>query len=648
VIVRNTAPRIRIRISRGWHAHRLRQIPRELSERFHGGLPRILGILRITPDRGSLRGLGTVDIHVESSESYNMVVVRCRPGQALEVQEADEGAVDLHCKLTAEDAGTVLVLLGSTSGTAGMDPGPSGGMGLPSLEALPPSMVTEEPQKVEAHADASMPPACQVGEPTELVVRFSLGNLATGTDRTGVGEDVALDPKQPVEIKLRRENLHVAPGTSDRLEVPLPSGSDTVEKTFTVVGREPGPAWAELVFTQDSPVPLAIIKIKSEVVADEVPMAQAKQQHAVLSPLNPELTSFPVLSVDEDFIGDRWVLEYDLGLRNHTRERFTMECSVPKAELLDWLYSGVDELWTETETLDPIERSSEFEKGLALLGRELAVLVAPSKLLERLNATWDQLSNLALLSSEIELPWELMQISPLGAPSRFLGETGLVRWCYDVMPPGALRARPGHVLYLCPEYPAPLSLPQAAAEAEFLTTLLSASALDPEDAAALADLLRQKKFDLFHFGGHGEYGPDGQFLLFASQDPAQRGYPASALAQDFHASSSPSEGEGGPIIVLNACSQARSPRTGTEAFALGFLAGGAGAFIGCLWSVGDRPARIFSEAFYSTLHKGQPIAAAVCAGRKAARSAGDASWLAYAAYAHPLATVNFDLPSPLP
>ena len=96
-----------------------------------------------------------------------------------------------------------------------------------------------------------------------------------------------------------------------------------------------------------------------------------------------------------------------------------------------------------------------------------------------------------------------------------------------------------------------------------------------------------------------------------------------------------------PLIVLNAC---RAGRTGWQltklgGFAKAFLARGAGLFIGALWSVGDAPARNFTEAFYAGLLLGKPVAEAAVNARETARKAKDATWLAYTVYGHPHATL---------
>jgi len=75
-------------------------------------------------------------------------------------------------------------------------------------------------------------------------------------------------------------------------------------------------------------------------------------------------------------------------------------------------------------------------------------------------------------------------------------------------------------------------------------------------------------------------------------------------------------------------------------FADAFLRAGAGAFLGTLWAVGDALARKFTEAFYRELLAGKTLAEAAIVGRDAARSAQEATWLAYVIYGHPYAVVR--------
>jgi CHAT domain-containing protein len=80
--------------------------------------------------------------------------------------------------------------------------------------------------------------------------------------------------------------------------------------------------------------------------------------------------------------------------------------------------------------------------------------------------------------------------------------------------------------------------------------------------------------------------------------------------------------------------------TGIGGWAGRFLRAGASGFIGAYWSVYDRPAFDFAQAFYGHLFKGVPIGRSIREARLAARGSGDPTWLAYTVFADPLATVG--------
>jgi hypothetical protein len=88
---------------------------------------------------------------------------------------------------------------------------------------------------------------------------------------------------------------------------------------------------------------------------------------------------------------------------------------------------------------------------------------------------------------------------------------------------------------------------------------------------------------------------------------------------------------------LNACQIGREGYrlTGIGGFAQAFLKGGIVIFVVTLWSVGERPARIFTETLYLSLIKGMTLTEATVAVRQQAKQAGNATWLAYAVYGHP-------------
>lgn len=92
-----------------------------------------------------------------------------------------------------------------------------------------------------------------------------------------------------------------------------------------------------------------------------------------------------------------------------------------------------------------------------------------------------------------------------------------------------------------------------------------------------------------------------------------------------------------PGFIFNVCHGGRqgySP-AGLAGWANRLLSNGSGLFISPMWPAGDTCALIFSKVFYKELFEGHTVADAVQAGRAAARTSGDLTWIAYSVYAHP-------------
>ena len=239
-------------------------------------------------------------------------------------------------------------------------------------------------------------------------------------------------------------------------------------------------------------------------------------------------------------------------------------------------------------------------------------------------------------------------------PSRpktwFLGQLGLVRWLHNTMlPPETLRVRKDRARYLIPQYAdARYALPAAQEEKVFLEQQFKATAC-PSGPVDVRRLIRGPgAFDLLHFAGHGDATAQdisGSLILLSATpnpqpppDPWIETLEASIVEQTANLLGAE---QNRPLIVLNACRAGRAgwQLTKLGGFAKAFLARGAGLFIGALWSVGDAPARNFTEAFYAGLLLGKPVAEAAVNARETARKAKDATWLAYTVYGHPHATL---------
>jgi CHAT domain-containing protein len=294
---------------------------------------------------------------------------------------------------------------------------------------------------------------------------------------------------------------------------------------------------------------------------------------------------------------------------------------------------------------------------LQAYGGELLDNLVPPDLQEVLWEHRERLGSIQVFSEEPFIPWEIVHLKPRNGPvsndrTWFLGELGLVRWLHNTMlPPEILRARKDKAFHLVPVYKDEgYALPQAQMEIPFLEAKFSARACGVDLPGIHALLREPNKFDLLHFAGHGDAElsniSSSSLLLSAEPDlSTQTGVKTTTLnariVSQIMSLPQPGPDPTRPIVVLNACRAGRIGWTLTRigGFAEAFVSRGAGLFIGAHWSVGDAPARTFSEAFYSALLAGRTVSEAAKAGRRAAREAGDATWLAYTVYGHPHAVL---------
>jgi CHAT domain-containing protein len=234
----------------------------------------------------------------------------------------------------------------------------------------------------------------------------------------------------------------------------------------------------------------------------------------------------------------------------------------------------------------------------------------------------------------------------------FLGQMGLVRWNSRLgvgFPPDLIKIRSDRAYYIIPSYQDPKHrLPQAANEAFFLEQVFQAQSIEAK-ISRVRKHLGSGSIDLLHFAGHGladqQNISESQLVLQGYMKGGT--YPPDYLSTTVvrqHAKLT-SMDKNQPLIVLNACQIGREgyTLTGIGGFAQAFLKGGAGAFIGPLWSVLDSPARMFTETMYLGLKEGLTLSEASIRAREKANERGDATWLAYAVYGHP--NLRIDLSS---
>jgi hypothetical protein len=299
---------------------------------------------------------------------------------------------------------------------------------------------------------------------------------------------------------------------------------------------------------------------------------------------------------------------------------------------------------------DPDLSESRRLKQLQNTGSLLFDQFFPEDMRAYLWANRDRVADLIVYTDEPCVPWELFHLKPprgkRGVEPRFLAQGGLVRWQLGSFPPQRIRVRSGKVRTICPEYADPMFKNDVGLlEAAYLHDRFGARPVTATPDG-VERVLRGGSFDLLHVSGHGAADAadiaDAKVLLKGRRRGQE-------VLQEFLTSTDVSQnvawagtGKPGPLVVLNACQTGRGGElfTTVGGFAKAFLDAGASAFVSCLWSVHEEPARVFVETLYDELLRGTPMSRATAAARTAAREAGDPTWLAYVVYARPDAVLE--------
>ncbi len=510
---------------------------------------------------------------------------------------------------------------------------------------------------IRARMDATV----GVGEVVPVTVLLSRRPLPAWTGPVAAGGQGEATPGVPIAVEVvPRVNFTVVGTAVHQLALPDPDHSGAV--VFFVQATHPGRGELWVVVRQES-VPLLQPLVLAPAVTPEdgVPggpdPAQTSSEAGFPARTTPSgTTPLHVLRIHEERHGDSTVYRYDL--EAHDLRLLAAFASRPvvgdRDAYVRALYRRIEDCWVSCQ------RDVEtFVEQLRAFGAELLDELVPPEMQALLWANRRRLRDILVLSTEPFIPWELLHLKDPGTrrlprETCFLGQLGVVRWLWGPYPPQELRLRPGRARYVIPDYPDRLRLPQAAAERGFVERATGATPVRPHHREVLA-ALRDDDFDLLHFAGHGRASTsdiaDAQVLLEGHSEHGvyvEEPLRASVVRHNFDRTGSgysPADGsadgsaDGHPVVVVNACQAGRlGHRLSTiGGFAEAFVLGGAGAFVGCLWSVGDVPARAFVEEFYLHLLEGRTVAEATVAGREKARSAGDATWLAYTVYAHPRA-----------
>lgn len=520
---------------------------------------------------------------------------------------------------------------------------------------------------VICRALAEMPAQVRVGSGATVTVTLSADDIvATPGVESAVGL-AKFEPDRPVVLEVMPKigfELKSAEIRDSRVEFPHPpiAGKPWIVDVDVVATNEgPGEVWA---IVRQGPIRAITLILRPQIVAADAAVGDAALARRGAFGAIEDLPDVATLEILQQRNGDETRFRYNVDIPNEAFNRF--ESPKMEGDIAKWvesLYKGIESAWLGSAGNRAIFHDSLKAKGATLFTQ---LIPPPLKdLLWRLHLQ-GKLKSLLVRSDEPFVPWEIAYLDdPKNAGHEkgcFFGQLGLCRWLYGSVPVPRIRIRPGRLRYVIPHYPEPrYRLPAAEQVEEPMLVNMAAQKIEPHYPQVKAALM-SGEFDLLHFAGHGgaEAGSinDAVLLLEGTYQTVdgERRYVTEPLPVDNVATNAKLRGADGnrPLVLLNACQVGRIgfSLTSIGGFAPAFLGvregesesiGEAGAFVSSLWSVGDQPASAFADAFYKALSVpgGCTIGQAVIVAREAARSAGDATWLAYAVYAHPNCRVEF-------
>lgn len=526
---------------------------------------------------------------------------------------------------------------------------------VPAPAPTPPPPGTQ-PTEMLAHALAEMPNRAAIGE--QFDVTFTLSRLpqAPAPDAASDTARIRIDPERPITVSISMRGYRLIKGArrTRTLRLTTTEAKDVV--TFAVEAVDAGPAEVTLVVRQHAELPLATLRLTTEIVDGAVDAQRTSAATDAAEP-DPLVSTLPTLRIDESISGGESVLDIAAQVgasRAHGRSR-----TIDKASTIATVYEKIAAL--RDDLRDEPDRATRGQIGLTRL-RAIGVDLARRVLGPDVRAfLWEHRADLDGLviqtTGEFDVPWELIYVSD---PTRsvdeelrvdvdgFLGMRGATRWVYNTVMPTQIRVRKGRAKYLCPSYRDPgLALDFTRDEGSLVRSLFGARSVRPGTAAAMSKVITDG-FDLLHFGGHGVWTdapPDQRLLLAgyrrATQGPDASVYSASDLRRDLPDRAMPDAAAPAPLVFLNACDVGRfgSTAVGLGGFPEAFLRGGVGVLLGCSWAVDDQSAGAFVRDFYRALET-TDIAGAARHARAASLQNADLSALAYVIYSHPHATVS--------
>jgi CHAT domain len=523
----------------------------------------------------------------------------------------------------------------------------------PLAEAAPPPtpVVTAVPASVACYFAAEMEPHPPLKRQIPLFVTVSRQKIEAVESAASAASEAAVkvDAKRTIVIEvIARKNCRVAGDKIAEIDVPDEKRAETLR--FVVEGGAEGAADI-LVEARQGPRILASFALAPIFVDAE---NKALRRTQVASTIAEGREEPAVLRI------------YEIADRGKVTLRFDLACLDPNISVSDSrelpsgfsrdvyvaeIFRGIESAWTSTN-----RSYDQFLSRLKSNGIVMAKELLPEKVHDALWRHRDAIRAIQVISEEPFIPWELLYVNdPKSGPQGmgFLAEWGLVRWLHSTPWPGPyLTMRDEQVHFVIPNYLDPgLQLEGAAAEREMLTKLFGRPREVMAESISVTEFLQQEaeRCDVLHFACHGEAAQRAVMSadLLMSGTQVDGGFTTDLLSAD-QVKTSARFAAAGPnqMVFINACQTGRSGSGisgGVAGFVDAFLRPyserGAGALVGAHWSVNDKLAYSFAEAFYRALKDGKALVDAARVAREAAKDRRELTWLAYTIYGNPFARV---------
>jgi hypothetical protein len=502
------------------------------------------------------------------------------------------------------------------------------------------------PPPIDCYVNAEMDDRVIVQRVTTVEVILSKDVIKFVNSATAKSKKIQVDALKSLIVQVIPKVNFESIGDT-RIEIDSLSLEPPQHLYFDLIPTHLGEGEVWIVFRQ-SQLPLLTLALTPQIVESKAQIPQRISANGSIQNI-PQLSEpLHQLRIIERRNGTQITYDYELDspslniLDRHESKPIASD----RQQYVETLYKEIESRWRSVQA-----DVDAFAAELRGFGGQLLDELFPEALQRQLWEHRQEIQSIMVISTEPFIPWELVHLKPPGQaflPDEvcFLGQLGLVRWLYDVgFPPESITLQPDRCRYVIPHYPDKrYRLPQAEQEAQFLEQTFQATEIEPQPNP-VRQALESASFDLLHFAGHGqaEHGSTATAnLLLEGRIEGEKYIPAYLSATTVSQYCRFKTVKNQPIVLLNACQIGRTgyALTGISGFAQAFLKGGAGAFIGSLWSVGDRSARVFCEALYSALVEGSDLAEASRKAREKAKAAGDATWLAYVVYGHPYLKVT--------